>query len=49
VNQTVDAAVQTDEDTEIGDRLDGAGDAVALDELAGDLFPRVRLSLLDAE
>src|SRR5690606_2186146 len=33
VNQAVDATVQTNEDTEIGDRLDGAGDAVALVEL----------------
>src|SRR5690606_30837422 len=39
VNQSVDAAVQTNEDTEIGDRLDGTGDLVALVELAGKLFP----------
>src|SRR5690606_28276933 len=49
VNQTVDATVQTNEDTEIGDRLDGAGDAVALVELAGEVFPRVGLALLDAQ
>src|SRR5690606_18852379 len=49
VNQTVDAAVQTNEDTEIGDRLDGAGDLVALVELAGELFPWVHLALLDAQ
>src|SRR5690606_17124352 len=49
VNQTVDAAVQANEDTEIGDRLDGAGDLVALVELAGEVFPRVRLALLDAQ
>src|SRR5690606_738595 len=49
VNQTIDAAVQTNEDTEIGDRLDGAGDLVALVELAGELFPRVHLALLDAQ
>src|SRR5690606_24995641 len=49
VNQTVDAAVQTNEDTEIGDRLDGAGDLVALVELAREVFPWVRLALLDAQ
>src|SRR5690606_5224425 len=49
VNQTVDAAVQTNEDTEIGDRLDGAGDAVALVELAREVFPWVGLALLDAK
>jgi hypothetical protein len=35
VNQTVDAAVQADEDTEVGDRLDGAGDLVAWLRLGG--------------
>src|SRR5690606_32406286 len=49
VNQTVDAAVQTDEDTEVGDRLDGAGNAVALVEARGEVFPRVGLALLDAQ
>ncbi len=49
MNQTVDAAVQTNEDTEIGDRLDGAGDAVALVELAREVFPWVGLALLDAK
>src|SRR5690606_31087731 len=49
VNQTIDAAVQTDEDTEVGDGLDGTGDLVALVELAGELFPRVHLALLDAQ
>src|SRR5690606_6915189 len=49
VNQAVDAAVQADEDTEVGDRLDGAGDLVALVELAGEVFPRVGLALLDAQ
>ena len=49
VNQAVDAAVQTNEDTEIGDRLDGAGDFIALVELAREIFPWVRFALLDAE
>src|SRR5690554_983285 len=42
VNQTVDAAIQTDEDAEVGDGLDGTGDLVALVELAGELFPGVQ-------
>ncbi|KPW29715.1 hypothetical protein ALO95_05579 [Pseudomonas syringae pv. antirrhini] len=49
VNQAVDAAVQTNEDTEIGDRLDGAGDFIALVELAREIFPRVGFALFDAE
>src|SRR5690606_16964936 len=49
VNQTVDAAVQTNEDTEIGDRLDGAGDFVALVGLTREIFPRVGFALLDAK
>src|SRR5690606_35690232 len=40
---------QADEDTEIGDRLDGAGDLVALVELAGEVFPRFGLALLDTQ
>src|SRR5690606_20069812 len=40
VNQAVAAVVQPTEATEIGDRLDGAGDAVALVELTRALFPR---------
>ena len=49
MNQAVDAAVQTNEDTEIGDRLDGAGDFIALVELAREIFPWVRFALLDAQ
>src|SRR5690606_12530827 len=49
VNQAVDAAVQANEDTEIGDRLDGAGDLVTLVELTGEVFPRVGLALLDTQ
>lgn len=48
VDQAVDTAVQTDEDTEVGDRLDGTGDTVTLVELAGEVFPRVGFALLDA-
>ncbi len=49
MNQTVDAAFQADEDTEIGDRLDGAGDLVALVEAAREIFPRVGFALLDTQ
>lgn len=49
VDQAVDAAVQTDEDTEVGDRLDGTGDTVTLVELAGEVFPRVGFALLDTQ
>ena len=49
MNEAVDAAIQTNEDTEIGDRLDGAGDFVALVELTGEIFPRVSFALLDTQ
>src|SRR5690554_2682417 len=49
VNQTVDAAIQTDKDTEISDGLDLTGDLVALVELAGELFPGVSMALLDTQ
>src|SRR6201991_3725580 len=49
VDETVDAAFQTDEDTEIGDRLDLAGNLVALLVHGGERFPRVRAGLLDTE
>ena len=49
MHQTVDVAFQADEDTEIGDRLDGAGDLVALAVLGGKGVPGVLLALLDAE
>src|SRR5690606_7773250 len=49
VNQAVDAAIQADEDAEIGNRLDLAGEAVALLVCRGELFPRVRHALLHAE
>src|SRR5690554_504258 len=49
VNQTVDAAIQTDEDTEVSDGLDLTGDLVAFVELAGELFPGVRMTLLDTQ
>src|ERR1700754_458934 len=49
VDETIDAAVQTDEDTEIGDRLDLTGNLVALLVHGGESFPRVRAGLLDTE
>jgi hypothetical protein len=49
VHQTVDAAVQTDEDAEVGDRLDLAGDVVALLVGDGELVPGVHGALLHAE
>lgn len=49
MDQAVDAAVQTDEDTEVSDRLDGTGDTVTLVELAGEVFPRVGFALLDTQ
>src|SRR5690606_27348226 len=48
VNQTVDAGVQTDEDTEIGTGLEGAGNAGALVDLAREVFPSGGLEVLDA-
>ena len=49
VHQAVDAAVQTDEHAEVGDRLDGAAHLVALLEVLGELVPRVGDALLDAQ
>src|SRR5690606_38356037 len=49
VNQTIDATVQADEDTEVCDGLDLAGDTVALVEVAGEIFPRVGNALLDTQ
>src|SRR5690606_24261433 len=47
VHPTVDAAVQTAGAPACGDGLDGAGDGVALFELAGEVFPAVHLALLE--
>ena len=41
MDETIDAAIQTDEDAEVGDRLDLAGDLVALLVDRGELFPRI--------
>src|SRR5690606_10941834 len=49
VYQPVNAALEADEDAEVGDRLDVALDAVALGVVDRELFPRVRPALLDAE
>ena len=49
VHETVDAARQPDEDAEVGDRLDLAGDLVALLVVLAELHPRVRLALLETE
>src|SRR5690606_3900575 len=49
VNQAVDAAGQTHEHAEVGDRLDGATDLVTTLEVDGELFPRIRAALLHAQ
>ena len=49
MDQAVDAAVQTDEDTEVGDRLDNTGDTIALAVGRGKRVPGVLLALLDAQ
>src|SRR5690606_24093389 len=49
VDQAVDAAVQADEDAEVGDRLDLALDLVALLVDRGEGLPRVAGDLLDAQ
>src|SRR5690606_18880349 len=49
VHQTIDAAGQTDEHAEVGDRLDGAANLVATLEVDRELFPRVLTALLHAE
>ena len=49
VNQSVDAAVQTNEDTEVGNRLDLARNLVVTIERRGELGPGIRLALLDTK
>src|SRR5690606_37826332 len=49
MDETVDTAFEADEDAEIGDRLDLAGDLVVLLVDGGKRFPRVGAGLLDAE
>ncbi len=49
VHQAVDAAGQADEQAEVGDGTDLAADLVAAVGVVGELAPRVRLALLDAE
>src|SRR3546814_6517604 len=49
VDQAVDAAVQADEDAEVGDRLDLAVDLVALLVDGREGLPRVGRDLLDAQ
>src|SRR6185436_9173697 len=49
VNQSVDAAGQADEDTEVSDGFDLAADLVALLVVRGELFPRVGFALLHAQ
>src|SRR5690606_33280229 len=49
VNQTIDAAFQTDEDTEVSDGLDFAGDLVAFGAGTGKRIPWVFLTLLQAQ
>src|SRR5688572_17723595 len=49
VHEAVDAAREPDEDAEVGDRLDLPGHLVAAVEAVGELAPRVRLALLEAE
>src|SRR5579884_3081109 len=49
MHEAVDAALEADEDAEIGDRLDLAADPVALLVHGGEGLPRIGLGLLDAE
>lgn len=49
VNKAVDSAWEADEDAEVGDGLDLAGNLVALLVGLSELFPRVDLALLHAE
>ena len=49
VHQSIDAAVEPDENTEIGDGLDAANYLITLLVGGGELFPGVGLALLDAQ
>ena len=49
VHEAVDATGQADEQAEVGDRTDLAVDLVAAVVVVGELAPRIRLALLDAE
>ncbi len=49
MHETIDRAVQTDEDAEIGNRLDLSRHFVATVMGSGKLGPRIGLALLDAQ
>ena len=49
MDQTVDAAIQADEDAEVGDGLDLAADVVALLVVEGEFVPGIHHALLDAQ
>ena len=49
MHQAIDAAVQADEDAEIGDRIDLTGHAIVLLVDRSERFPWIGLGLLDAE
>src|SRR5690606_26909152 len=49
VNQTIDVAFETDEDTEVSDGLDVAGDAIAFLVSLGEAIPWVLVALFDTQ
>ena len=49
MHKAVDATFQANEDTEIGNRLDGAGNGVALGMGDAERLPWIRTTLLDAQ
>ena len=49
MNQAIDVAFQADEDAEVGNRLDAAGNLVALGILRSEGVPRILHALLDAQ
>ena len=49
MNQTIDVACQTDENSEISDRLDCARNFVALLVRDREIIPRIRLALFHAK
>ena len=49
MHQTVNATVQADEDTEVGNGLDVTGDLLVLSVTDAELFPWVGSALLDTQ
>ncbi len=49
MNQTINVAIKSDEDSEVGNRFDVAADVVTFSVQRGKLFPGIAHALFDPE